>query len=178
MDRVLTELNIGVKLPDKINIARQIAVMSLRAPVFFIMFFVSMLILLGLNNLQLKFIPAAIISVAYFLFYPLFAYLSAYLSIILSFGLAYGILGLLIFNYARMVFNLKFGLAIWVSYTFFLGITSIAALLPTYTGLILTIEGVALLAIVMQIMPKMRNISINQLLTQIVQTKGVEDDIK
>jgi predicted tellurium resistance membrane protein TerC len=47
-----------------------------------------------------------------------------------------------------------------VAYVFYLGITSIAALLPTYTGLILTIEGVILMGIIMQVLSRHKELKI------------------
>ncbi|MCP4111763.1 MAG: hypothetical protein GY749_40605 [Desulfobacteraceae bacterium] len=163
LDSVLTQLNLGVALPDRMNIARQISVMAQRAPVFFIMFLVSLGAVLVITGHPLNFIRISIISVAYFLFYPLFAYLSAYMNIIFSFAISFTVIGLMIFNYSRMIYNLKNAVAICTAYTFYLGITSIAALLPTYTGLILTIEGVVLLAITMHVLSSRRDISFSDL---------------
>lgn len=172
LDRSLTQSNIGVLLPDQLNIAQQIAVMAQRAPFFFLMFLVSVCFILRLSGHPLNFLKIAIISAAYFLFYPLFAYLSVYLDAWLSFGLSFGILGLLVFNYAgvaykldapRSTYNLNIAAALFLAYTFYLGITSVAALLPTYTGLILVIEGVVLLAVIMQVLPRYRDINILEL---------------
>ena len=163
LDRLLTQLNIGVLLPDKLNIAQQIRVMAERAPAFFLLFLASLCAILTLSRLPLNFLKIAILSAAYFLFYPLFAYLSVYMDVVLSFGLAFGILGLLVLNYARVLYNLKIALAIFLTYTFYLGITSIAALLPAYTGLILVIEGVVLLAVIMQVLSRYRDIQLLEL---------------
>jgi hypothetical protein len=164
LDRTLTQFNIGVLLPDKLNIARQIAVMSQRAPFFYLLFLGSICLLLLLTAQELHFIKIAIISAAYFLFYPLFAYLSVYLEVVPSFALSFGILGALIFNYARIVYTLPLAAAILLAYTFYLGVTSLAALLPTYTGLILVIEGVVILAILMQVFSRYRDIKLLDLL--------------
>ena len=146
LDSVNTMLNIGVILPDKINIARQIAVMSKRAPVFLALFLAAVFVIMSLNGFKQNFVRIAVIGAAYFLFYPWFAYLAAYMNTALSFIIALGVIGLLIFNYTRIVCTLKTAAAVSLAYVFFLGLTSLAALLPTYTGLILTIEGVLLLA--------------------------------
>jgi hypothetical protein len=163
LDRLLTQLNLGVVLPDKLNIAQQIAVMAQRAPVFFLLFLASLCAILTLSKFPLNFLKIAVMSAAYFLFYPLFAYLSVYLDVVLSYGLSFGILGLLVFNYARVIYNLKVAVAIFLAYTFYLGITSIAALLPTYTGLILVVEGVVLLAVIMQVLSWYRDIQLLEL---------------
>lgn len=160
LDRTLTQFNIGVLLPDKLNIARQIAVMSQRAPFFYLLFLGSICLLLRLTAQELHFIKIAIISAAYFLFYPLFAYLSVYLDVVPSFAISFGILGFLIFNYARIVYTLPLAVAVVLAYTFYLGVTSLAALLPTYTGLILVIEGVVILAILMQVFSRYRDIKL------------------
>ena len=69
----------------------------------------------------------------------------------------------LIFNYTRIAYSFKNAVAIFTAYAFYLGITSVAALLPAYTGLILVIEGVVLLAVVMQVLSQHRDIKISEL---------------
>ena len=59
---------------------------------------------------------------------------------------------------ARSGCGVKTGLAITIAYTFYCGVTTVAALLPAYTGLILTIEGVVLLGIVMQVLAHHRDL--------------------
>jgi len=163
LDSVLTQLNIGVALPDRINIAKQISVMARRAPVFFLMFLVSLLAVFSMSGYPPNFIRIAIISIAYFLFYPLFAYLSVYMNVVISFIISFGVMGFLIFNYTRITYSFKNAAAIFTAYAFYLGITSVAALLPAYTGLILVIEGVVLLAVVMQVLSQHRDIKISEL---------------
>jgi hypothetical protein len=159
LDRSLTELNIGVLLPDKLNIARQIGVMAQRAPVFYFLFLVSVYVMLALTKHPIKFLNIAVLSVNYFFFYPLFAYISVYLSAISAFALSFCILGLLLWNYARILYGMRLALAAFTAYVFYLGITSIAALFPTHTGFILVIEGVALLAIAMQVLSHYRDVN-------------------
>ena len=163
LDRSLTEFNIGVILPDKLNVAQQIAVMARRAPAFFLLFLASLCAILTLSENPLNFIRIAIICVAYFFFYPLFAYLSVYMHVGLSFVLSFAIPGLLIFNYSRILYNIKIATAICLAYTFYLGITSLAALFPTHTGLILVIEGVVLLAVIMQVLSRYQNVKLFEL---------------
>ncbi len=163
LDRSLSEFNIGVILPDKLNIARQIGIMSLRAPFFFLLFLGALGVILRLAGYGLHFVKIVIICVAYFFFYPLFAYLSVYMFPWLSFLLSFGILGALIFNYARIVYTLPIAGAIVTAYVFCLGITSLSALFPTHTGLILVIEGVVLLAIVMHLLPRYKDINLFEL---------------
>ena len=176
LNSVLTQLNIGVLLPDRINIARQISVMTQRAPAFFLMFLASLCIILAISGYPLNFIRIVIISIAYFLFYPLFAYLSVYMNVVLSFILSFGVIGLLIFNYSRVVYRLNTAMANAAAYTFYLGITSIATLLPTYTGLILVIEGVVLLAIAMQVLSQHRDIKISEIFGRPDAAKDEKDD--
>jgi len=158
LDRSLTDLNVGVLLPDKLNIAQQIAVMAQRAPVFYLLFLISLYIMLILKKQPIRFLNIAVISVIYFFFYPLFAYLSVYLTPFSAFAVSFGILGLLLFNYARILYTLRMALVICAAYSFYLGITSIAALFPTHTGLILVIESVVILAIVIQVLSHYQNV--------------------
>jgi inner membrane protein involved in colicin E2 resistance len=158
-----SQLNIGVTLPDRINIARQCEVMVKRAPVFYLLFFFSLFALLRLSGYTLNFIQIMIVSAAYFLFYPLIAYLSMYMPVSISFGLSFGVIGLLIWNYSRIVHTRRIANAIAVAYTFYLGITSLAALLPTYTGLILVLEGVVLIGVIMQVMSRFKDIKLSDL---------------
>ncbi len=161
MDRLMTQLNIGVILPDKLDIKEQTVKMLMRAPVFFVLFLISMTTILKLSGRPLDFLPIAMFSAAYFFFYPLFAYLSEYMSVALSFLISFFIIGLLIFNYSRTLYKIRIAVAMSAAYTFCLGITTMAALLPTYTGLILIVEGVILLFIVMQVLSRFRHVSID-----------------
>lgn len=164
LDKALTQLNIGVILPDKLNIEKQLFAMTYRAPVFFILFLMTLAAIIRLSAEPLKFIPIAMTSIAYFFFYPLFAYLVMYLGLILAFIISFGSIGLLIFNYIRILYGLKKAFSVIVAYVFYLGITSIAALLPTYTGLILIIEGVVLMGIIMQVLSRHKELKIGDLL--------------
>jgi len=163
LDRALTQFNIGVVLPDKLDIKEQLFVMTYRAPAFFVLFLISLSAILMLAKERLNLIQVGNISIAYFLFYPLFAYLVMYMDIGLALGLSFGVIGLLILNYARILYGLKTAFAIVVAYLFYLGITSIAALLPTYTGLILTVEGVVLMGVIMQVLSQHKELKIETL---------------
>ncbi|MCK5718868.1 MAG: hypothetical protein KAH84_02835 [Thiomargarita sp.] len=166
LDKTLTQLNIGIILPDKLNVEKQLIMMTYRAPVFFLFFLMSLTIILRLAQEKLNFIPVSIISFAYFLFYPLFAYLVIYLGVIFAFGIAFGIIGLLIFNYCRILYGFKIAFMIFMAYVFYSSITSLAALLPIYTGLILTIEGVILLGVFMQILSRHKELQVKQLMSE------------
>lgn len=166
LDRTLTQFNIGVVLPDKLNIEKQLAVMTFRAPAFFSLFLVSLFVIFLLAGESLNFIPVAILSVTYFLFYPLFAYLLVYIDLIIAFAIAFIVIGLLIFNYVRSLHNAKIAFAVTTGYIFYLGITSVAALLPTYTGLILTVEGVVLMGIIMQVLSRYKNLQWSELMNK------------
>ncbi|EDN71038.1 conserved hypothetical protein, membrane [Beggiatoa sp. PS] len=164
LDKALTQLNIGVILPDKLNIEQQLFVMMYRAPAFFLLFFISLIAMIRLAGESLNFIPIAVTNIAYFLFYPLFAYLVIYLGVIVAFIISFGSIGLLILNYMRVLYGIKIAFAVLMAYIFYLGITTVAALLPTYTGLILTIEGVVLLGVIMQVLSKHKNLKMGELL--------------
>ena len=164
LDRSLTEFNLGVILPDKLNVAQQISVMTRRAPAFFLLFIASVCLILKLARRPLSFIKIGVLCVAYFLFYPLFAYLSMYMSVWFAFALSFGILGGLMFNYVRIVDKFDVALAITLAYVFYSGITSLAALFPAYTGLILIIEAVLLLAVVMHVLSRYREADLITLL--------------
>lgn len=164
LDRALTQSNIGVILPDKLNVSKQLNIMTYRAPAFFMLFLISLLITFILSGITPNFIQVAIISVTYCAFYPLFAYLTVYIDLIFAFMIAFGVIGLLIFNYLRILHTMRIALAVVIAYTFYLGITSIAALLPMYTGLILTIEGVILIGIIMQVLTRFKHLRLGELI--------------
>ena len=84
--------------------------MTYRAPVFFLLFLMSLIVIIRLAQEKLNFIPISIISAAYFLFYPLFAYLVIYLGVVFAFGIAFSIIAFLIFNYSRILYRLSAGL--------------------------------------------------------------------
>ncbi|MDY6992431.1 MAG: hypothetical protein SVR94_07470, partial [Pseudomonadota bacterium] len=176
LNRTLSQFNIGVILPDKLNVEKQLFIMNQRAPVFFVLFLVVLTLILQLADKKINFIPIAVISIAYFLFYPFLAYLAAYLDIILAFVIAFISIGMLIFNYVRSLYGIKMALAVFTAYSFFLGITSVAALLPTYTGLILTIEGVVLIGIMMQVLSKYRDLTLEEVSFWKPQLRHTQED--
>lgn len=161
LDSTLSQFDIGIILPDKLNVEKQLFVMTYRAPVFFLLFLFSLLAIFFLSKKTADFTQVAAISIVYFLFYPLFAYLAAYMDVILSFAIAFAGIGLLIFNYVRTLHGFKLGIAVFTIYLFYLGVTSVAALLPTYTGLILTIEGVVLMGVIMQILSRYQDFKVD-----------------
>jgi len=171
LDRALTQLNMGVILPDRLNVEKQLVVMTYRAPVFFFLFLVSLATILVLAREPVNFIPLAIMSVTYFLFYPFFVYLLVYIDLIPSLATSFGVIALLLLNYARLLYGFKVALAVVLAYTFYLGITSIAALLPTYTGLILTLEGVVLMGIIMQVLSRYKDLKIETLIESALTAK-------
>jgi hypothetical protein len=164
LDKALTQLNIGVILPDKLNVEKQLFIMMYRAPVFFLLFLASLVAIIRLSGEKVNFIPIVITSIAYFFFYPLFAYLVMYMGLILSLSISFAVIGLLILNYIRILYGIKIGLSVFIAYIFYLGITSLAALLPEYTGLILTIEAVVLMGIIMQVLSQHKHLKLEQLL--------------
>jgi hypothetical protein len=164
LDKALTQLNIGVILPDKLNVEKQLFVMTARAPAFFLLFLISLIAILRLTKESLNFIQIAVTSIAYFLFYPLFAYLVIYLGLTFAFLISLSIIGLLILNYMRILHGFKIAFAVFTAYLFYLGLTSLAALLPTYTGLILTLEGVVLMGIIMQVLSRHKDLKFAELL--------------
>ena len=117
-----------------------------------------------LSGEKVNFIPMVITSIAYFFFYPLFGYLVIYMGLTLSLSISFAVIGLLILNYMRILYGFKIGLSVFTAYIFYLGITSLAALLPEYTGLILTIEAVLLMGIIMQVLSQHKNLKIDELL--------------
>jgi predicted tellurium resistance membrane protein TerC len=88
------------------------------------------------------------------------------------------VIGLLILNYARILYGFKTAFAIVTAYLFYLGITSIAALLPTYTGLILTVEGVVLMGIIMQVLSQHKELKIGSLFQSSQNLKTAEQDVE
>ena len=164
LDRAMTQLNLGVILPDRLDVEKQLAVMSFRAPFFFLLFLVSAALIIHLARKPPQFIPLAVMSFTYFLFYPLFAYLLMYIDLVVALVISFAAIGLLLLNYARLLYGLQVATAVFLAYTFYLGITTVAALLPSYTGLILTIEGVVLMGIVMQVLAHHRDLRLRDLL--------------
>lgn len=164
LDRTQTQLNLGVILPDRLNVEQQLGVMSFRAPFFFLLFLVSVALIIHLAKHPPRFMPLAILSFTYFLFYPLFAYLLMYINLVLALALSFTAIGLMIFNYARLLYGVPIALAIALAYTLYGGVTTIAALLPSYTGLILTIEGVVIMGMVMQVFAHHREVRLGDLL--------------
>lgn len=151
-DDLISGLNIGLKMPQKLNPGPFVARLSFFAPVSLLFFFVVIFFITVLRDIDIHPMNYLFISAAFFSFHLLLAYLVDHAAILLSFIISAIVSIFLVISYLRLAVGLKFALReaalaqlvylIFFSYSFFY---------EGYTGLIITICSILTLFILMQL---------------------------
>lgn len=139
---------VGVILPSEKSYDQLISTMVRRAWAPFLLFFAGLSALCIYQRRQLRIYESYLIASAYGLFFVLLAYLAAFMSFYPAWGLSLGITFLLLYGYMRFVIPSagRYVLGLLVST---LCVPTAAVFLQGYTGLIYTLELLALLTTMM-----------------------------
>ncbi|MBW2277846.1 MAG: inner membrane CreD family protein [Deltaproteobacteria bacterium] len=149
-DSLVSGLEIGMAMPQRINPGPLAEAMSLHAPVSLFFFFFVIFILQVLKDIRIHPMNYFFIAAAFFAFNLLFSYLVDHLDIFLSFGIASLVSIALVVMYLRLVVGARFALVeAGISQLVYQGIFSLAHFWEGYTGLTVTIGAILTLAIVM-----------------------------
>jgi hypothetical protein len=150
-DKLLTDVKIGLAMPEKLNPGPWAMKVTAAAPVSLFLYFFLLFVLTSVKKIKVHPMNYFFIGAAFFSFHLLLTYLVDHISIHLAFWICSAVSVFLAISYMRLVVGLKFAFVeialsqlvylVFFSYTFFF---------KGYTGLAITILGICTLFIVMQ----------------------------
>ena len=153
-NNLVSDFDIGVQMPSKLNPGPLASRMSYFAPVSLLFFFTTLIVLGAVNDRNLHPMNYFFLGASFFSFHILFAYLVDHLLLELSFIIAAIVSMALVATYLYRAAGVRF--ALWVSgaQLVFLVLFSYAFFFEGYTGLVITIGAILTLAIMMQLTAK------------------------
>jgi Inner membrane protein CreD len=153
-NNLVSDFDIGVQMPSKLNPGPLASRMSYFAPVSLLFFFTTLIVLGAVNDRNLHPMHYFFLGASFFSFHILFAYLVDHLLLELSFLIAAIVSMALVASYLYRAAGSRF--ALWVSGAqfVFLVLFSYAFFFEGYTGLVITIGAILTLAIMMQLTAK------------------------
>jgi len=151
---MVSDFDIGVQMPTKLNPGPLASRMSYFAPVSLLFFFTTLVVLGAVKDRNLHPMHYFFLGASFFSFHILFAYLVDHLLVELSFIIAAVVSMALVATYLYRAAGVRF--ALWVSgaQLVFLVLFSYAFFFEGYTGLVITIGAILTLAIMMQLTAK------------------------
>jgi hypothetical protein len=151
---MVSDFDIGVQMPTKLNPGPLASRMSYFAPVSLLFFFTTLVVLGAVNGRNLHPMHYFFLGASFFSFHILFSYLVDHLLVELSFIIAAVVSMALVASYLYRAAGGRF--ALWVSgaQLVFLVLFSYAFFFEGYTGLVITIGAILTLAIMMQLTAK------------------------
>jgi len=148
---LLTSVKIGLTMPQKLNPGPWVGQVTLTAPISLFLFLFFMFVVTSLRKIPLHPMHYFFLSAAYFSFHLLLAYLVDHLSIEASMAIASVVAVLLTTTYMRLVVDNRFAFGeVAIAQLVYLVLFSYTFFLEGYTGLAITILGIATLLVVMQ----------------------------
>ncbi len=148
---LLTGVQIGMALPQKLNPGPWVSEVSFFAPVSLFLFFFLMLIFTTIRNIKIHPMNYFFIGSAFFSFHLLLAYLVDHVSVHLSFFICSVVSIFLVVSYMRLVVGTRLAvLEVGISQFVYLVLFSYTFFLEGYTGLTITILCIITLFVVMQ----------------------------
>ncbi len=150
-DSLVSDLNIGMLMPERINPGPLAKAMTLHAPVSLFFFFFIMFMIQVLKDIRIHPMNYFFIATSFFAFNLLFSYLVGNIPVGWAFAAASLVSVLLVVSYLYRVVGAKFALLqAGISQFLFQVLFSVAHFLEGYTGLTVTIGAIVTLAVVMQ----------------------------
>ncbi len=152
---LLSGINIGLVMPQKLNPGPFASEVSFFAPVSLFFFFFLMFIITTIKGIKIHPLNYFFLAAAFFAFHLLLAYLADVVDIYMAFAIASVVSIFLVISYMRLVVGTKFALVeVGLSQFVYLVVFSSAFFLQGYTGLTITILAVVTLYVIMQITAK------------------------
>jgi hypothetical protein len=152
---LVSDFDVGVKMPYKLNPGPLASRMSYFAPVSLLFFFTVLMVLGAVKGTNLHPMHYFFLGAAFFAFHLLFAYLVDHVPLGLSFVIAAVVSMLLVISYLWRAVGARFALReAGISQLLFLVLFSYAFFFEGYTGLVITIGAIVTLAVLMQITAK------------------------
>ena len=153
-NNLVSDFDIGVQMPSKLNPGPLASRMSYFAPVSLLFFFTTLIVLGAVNDRNLHPMHYFFLGASFFAFHILFAYLVDHLLLELSFIIAAVVSMALVATYLYRAAGGRFALWVSVAQLVFLVLFSYAFFFEGYTGLVITIGAILTLAIMMQLTAK------------------------
>ncbi len=153
-NNLVSDFDIGVQMPAKLNPGPLASRMSYFAPVSLLFFFTTLIVLGAVHDRNLHPMHYFFLGASFFSFHILFAYLVDHLLLEQAFLIAAMVSMALVATYLVRAAGGRF--ALWVSgaQLVFLVLFSYAFFFEGYTGLVITIGAILTLAILMQLTAK------------------------
>ena len=153
-NNMVSDFDIGVKMPSKLNPGPLASRMSYFAPVSLLFFFTTLIVMGAVTNRNLHPMHYFFLGASFFSFHILFAYLVDHLLLELAFIIAALVSMVLVATYLYRSAGGRFALWVGVAQLVFLVLFSYAFFFEGYTGLVITIGAILTLAIMMQLTAK------------------------
>ncbi|HKY55187.1 MAG TPA: inner membrane CreD family protein, partial [Anaerolineales bacterium] len=153
-NNLVSDFDIGVEMPNKLNPGPLASRMSYFAPVSLLFFFTTLIVLGAVTNRNLHPMHYFFLGASFFSFHILFAYLVDHLLLELAFIIAALVSMVLVVTYLYRAAGGRFALWVGVAQLVFLVLFSYAFFFEGYTGLVITIGAILTLAIMMQLTAK------------------------
>lgn len=153
-DNLVSDFDIGVKMPAKLNPGPLASRMSYFAPVSLLFFFTTLIVLGAVGGTNLHPMHYFFLGASFFSFHILFAYLVDHLLLELSFIIAALVSIALVASYLYRAAGGRFALWAGIAQLVFLVLFSYAFFFEGFTGLVITIGAILTLAIMMQVTAK------------------------
>jgi len=148
---LLSGLQIGTTLPEKLQPGPLAGQISFFAPVSLFFFFFLMFITTTLRGIDLHPMNYFFLATAFFAFHLLMAYLVDHISIHLAFAICSAVSIFLVVSYLRLVVGLRFAaVEAGIAQLIYLVLFSYAFFFKGFTGLAITIGSIVTLFVVMQ----------------------------
>jgi hypothetical protein len=148
---LLSDFNVGVEMPHKLNPGSLASRMSFFAPVSLLFFFTVLVMLGAMNRVNLHPMHYFFLAAGFFAFHLLFAYLADHLPLQLTFIISAAVSLGLVVSYLWRVVNRRFALReAGISQFLFLVLFSYAFFFEGYSGLVVTVGAIITLAVLMQ----------------------------
>jgi len=153
---LLSGVKIGLAMPHKLNPGPWVSQVSYAAPISLFLFFFLLFVITTVREIRIHPMNYFFIGASFFSFHLLLAYMVDHFSVHASFIIASIVSVALVTSYMRLVVGRRFAfLEVGVSQFVFLVLFSYSFFFKGYTGLAITILGIATLFIVMQITARM-----------------------
>lgn len=149
---LISGIQIGMKMPQKINPGPFVSRVTFFAPVSLFLFFFLIFIIVTLKEVKIHSMNFFFVACAFFSFHLLLAYLADHVDINLALIIASVVSIFLVISYMRLVAGTRFAfLEMGLSQFIYLVLFSYTFFLQAYTGLAVTILCILTLFIVMQL---------------------------
>lgn len=152
---LISGIQIGIKMPQKVNPGPFVSRVTFFAPVSLFLFLFLMFIITNLKQVKIHPMNYFFICSAFFSFHLLLAYLADHVDINLALIISSVVSIFLVISYMRLVTGVRFAfLEIGISQFIYLVLFSYSFFLEGYTGLAITILCIITLFVVMQLTGK------------------------